>query len=93
MEQLNLIIDGQECLLALFDSSVTNLHQATWSQNVYLSFLLHVGLLREHHAHQLLALSGSDNLTQQVQEILNINQFNPDDVEGLKILFSRFGKL
>jgi sugar-specific transcriptional regulator TrmB len=46
-EWLNLVVDGAEHLLALFDTSLTEVHQAIWSGSPYLSWMYHGALSAE----------------------------------------------
>jgi len=64
-QQLSLVVDADEHLLALFDSSLANVHQAVWSRSTFLSCLHH-----NHVAMELLhtawkgrgPLAGADSL-------------------------------
>jgi len=64
-QQLSLVVDADEHLLALFDASLADIHQAVWSRSTFLSCLHH-----NHVAMELLhtawrgrgSLSGSDAL-------------------------------
>ncbi len=88
-QQLNLVIDGEECLLALLNHDLSVVHQAVSSKSVYISFLLHVGLLRENNAHQLLQ---SAETTPTTKEILALDErFHPAHVVGLNTLLRRYG--
>ena len=40
-QQLNVVIDGRETLIALLDNELTQIHQALWSNSLYLSCLMH----------------------------------------------------
>ena len=42
-QQLNLVVDGKEHLRALLCDDVSEVYQATWSRNPYLSNMLHMG--------------------------------------------------
>jgi sugar-specific transcriptional regulator TrmB len=64
-QQLSLVVDADEHLLALFDATLANVHQAVWSRSTFLSCLHH-----NHVAMELLhtawrsrgSLAGSDAL-------------------------------
>lgn len=91
-QQLNLVIDAQECLLALVNNELTQVHQALWSQSIYLSFVLHVGRVREHNAHELLGWEKTADFYNKTRQLLDYDPyFMPTKVPGLKTLFSRFG--
>ncbi len=63
--QLSLVVDADEHLLALFDASLANVHQAVWSRSTFLSCLHH-----NHVAMEILhtawkgrgSLAGADSL-------------------------------
>jgi len=46
-EQLNVIVDGREHLLALLSEDLREVHQAVWSRSLYLSCLHHAGRMSE----------------------------------------------
>jgi len=46
-EQLNLVVDAKEHLVALLGAELDEVHQAVWSQNVYLSCVHHSGRMNE----------------------------------------------
>ncbi len=54
-DQLNVVVDSRENLLALLDKEHQVVHEAFWSRNIYLSCVLHAGLLHEMTIHKLLA--------------------------------------
>ena len=91
-EQLNIITDAKESLLALMSKAMSEVYQSVWSESVYLAFVLHAGLIRENDAHQILNLSESPDYFMKTQSILAIDgRFLPEDVPGLKEMFDRFG--
>ena len=46
-EQLNVVVDGRQVLIALLDAELTRVEQAIWSGSPYLSCLLHAGISAE----------------------------------------------
>ncbi len=93
-QQLNVVIDGKEHLLALFDSTFSNVYQATWSKNLYLSCMHHAGLFREHTIHQLMAVEQNENMTDKITEILERQKFFYNSmIPGQKELFLRYSTL
>ncbi len=70
-EQLNLVIDGRECLICLFNSDLTKVNQAMWSRDLYLACVLHAGLSREHFFHQLQSYAENVNLPDELVELIN----------------------
>ena len=47
-EQLNVVVDGREHVLALLTSDLSAIRQALWSNSLYLSCIHHAGRLCEH---------------------------------------------
>lgn len=46
-EQLNLVVDGREHLMALLGEDLGRVHQAIWSRSLYLSCMHHAGRMAE----------------------------------------------
>jgi sugar-specific transcriptional regulator TrmB len=88
-QQLNLVTDAETCLLALFNQPMTHIFQAVWSESLYLAFIVHVGFMREHVAHQLLALPNDENLYDSVQTILSLDAVGNPGMPGLVKLFQQ----
>lgn len=89
-EQLNLVVDGKESLVCLFNAELTAVNEATWSNALYLSCVLHVGLRREHFFHQLKEFSEQYELPAALNDLIKqqtnfiINQVLGDgDLESL----------
>lgn len=90
-QQLNLVIDARECLLALVNNQLDQVHQALWSQSTYLSFILHVGRVREHNAHELLGMADNPHFFQETQTLLGYDPyFMPQKVPGIYDLLTRY---
>lgn len=82
--QFNVVVDAEETLLALLSRGLAEVKQAVWSKSIYLSFMMHIGLMREHNTHQLLGLSEDETTYEKVQEILAIDdRFSPLHVPGI----------
>lgn len=92
-EQLNIVIDGEETLLALLSPDLSGVRQAVWSKSVYLSFLMHVGLMREHNVQEIMNLPKSEFSHEKVNEILTYDdRFSPLGVPGFKTMMSGLAK-
>ncbi len=90
-EQLNAITDGKEALLALMNPELTMIHQAIWSQSLYLSCMMHAGFMREHTFNHLMMVQEDDNATYEMRQILAQHKlFHTSEVPGLHDLFHRF---
>jgi sugar-specific transcriptional regulator TrmB len=74
-QQLNLVIDGNEHLTALFDNSIQNIKHATWSNNTYLSCLLHAGMLREQGFLKIMQTINEDEPIQKIKNIIQEQKF------------------
>lgn len=62
-EQLNVVTDGRQVLLALCTRDLDAVIQAYWSDSLYLACMTHAGLLREHAFHQMGALLDRRTIT------------------------------
>lgn len=92
-EQLNIVIDGEETLLALLSPDLNRVRQAVWSKSVYLSFLMHVGLMREHNVQEIMNLPKSEFSFEGVNKILAFDErFSPVGVPGFKTMMSGLAK-
>ena len=90
-QQLNVVIDGREALLALLDTGITRIHQAHWSNSRYLSCLIHAGITSEQTVHGVFELRGRGADTVAIDELLHRHRFFLNsDVPGQKELVSRF---
>ncbi|HEX8252380.1 MAG TPA: helix-turn-helix domain-containing protein [Thermoanaerobaculia bacterium] len=86
-EQLNIVVDGERNLLALLSRNLDAVHQALWSNSLYLSSLLHSGLTAEHTIHRLIAARGE----RAMRQILDEHRFFlHDELPGARELLSRF---
>lgn len=74
-QQLNLVIDGEEHLIALLDNDLNKVKQATWSSNTYLSCMLHAGFMREQTLMKIMAAANEPNYAEQVKAILEKQKF------------------
>ncbi len=89
-QQLNLIIDGEEHLIALLDSDLKKVKQATWSNNLYMSCILHAGCLREQTIIQIMNSIDEPDFEKEVKKILEKQKFFfNSQVPGFNKLFER----
>ena len=90
-EQLNLVVDGREVLVSLLSADLTQVHQALWSQSVYLSCLLHAGMLSEQTVLKLLAASREQPVNPAIAEIIERHPFfRNTHVPGHRELLARY---
>lgn len=93
-EQLNLVIDGKEHLLALLSQDLKDVYQAVWSGSVYLSCLHHSGRMHEISLLRLIHLLNNNQSLEALRNVLNTNRFfRSDDIPGHRELLRRFGKV
>ena len=89
-QQLNVVADSRESLIALFDKTMTMVYHATWSTNLYLSCITHAGRVYEQTIHRLMAVPDSPNKLQEIEKILKAQKFmRHTNVPGLQALFER----
>lgn len=89
-EQLNVVVDGREHLLALLSSDLATVRQAVWSNSLYLSCLHHSGRLCEN---TLIAALNADRQGRADEALRVLRQhkfFLNSDVPGEQELLGRF---
>lgn len=90
-QQLNLVADGEQSLVALFDQQMNTVYHATWSTNTYMSCILHSGRLCEQTIQQLIALPDSADKLAKMEKILESQPFfRNTEVPGVKKLFEQY---
>jgi len=86
-EQLNIVVDGEQALVALLSATLDEVHQALWSNSLYLASLLHSGMTAEHTLHRLLAAGSERGMRQVLREH---RFFLHDELPGARELMARF---
>jgi len=90
--QLNLITDGKEYVLALFNENMTEVLQATWSRNLYLACMLHKGFSNEYTITKINEITAETNAAEQIAFILEKqSKLSSGQVPGVLELLQRFG--
>lgn len=74
-QQLNLVVDGVEHLVALLNSDLSKVKQAVWSNNTYMSCMLHAGFMREQTLMKIMQETEKPNFESRVKEILSNQKF------------------
>ncbi|HDP55557.1 MAG TPA: hypothetical protein ENN24_07775 [Bacteroidetes bacterium] len=74
-QQLNLIVDGEEHLVALLNSDLSKVKQAVWSNNTYMSCMLHAGFMREQTLMKIMQETEKPNFESSVKKILSNQKF------------------
>lgn len=87
-EQLNLVVDAKEHLVALLGSELDEVHQAVWSQNVYLSCVHHSGRMNEITLVRL--MTGAWTLEDAARALRDHPFFRNSEVPGHRELVHRF---
>ncbi len=90
-QQLNIVTDGREHILALFNQEISKIYHSTWSENLYLSCILHAGLMHEHTIHQIRTIQENDDAQIEIRKILSGQKyFHNSNIPGQKELFQRY---
>ena len=89
-EWLNIVVDGEEHLLALLSEDCSRVHQAVWSSSPYLSVLHHSGMASEICMELLVGSLASA----EPEAILQLHEGDraklfAADLPGLQTLFAR----
>ena len=91
-QQLNLVVDGKEYVLALFNQDLTEVYQAAWSRNLYLSCMFHKGLSNEFTITQIMEEIRKPDALKNINEILeNQSRLSGGEIPGVSELLQRFG--
>lgn len=92
-EQLNVVVDGEESLFGFFDETLNQARQVVWTNSLYMSCMLHMGLMREHAFHQVWGAVHRHASIEDVKAILSDQRgFHESDVPGQIRLFEMFQK-
>ena len=90
-QQLNIVVDAAEHLLAIMNQDLSSVHQAIWSQSLYLSSVLHAGLMREHTIHRLREAASRPDALKVMRKILSETHFfHEESVPGHAALMERY---
>ena len=88
-QQLNVVIDGEEHLVSLLDNSLEKVIQASWSNNIYMSCMLHAGFLREHTMVKIQSEYNNPDFEAKVKTILDSQHFfYNSNIPGFDKLFN-----
>ena len=91
-QQLNVVADSQEVLLALLHADLSEVYQAVWTSSLYLSCAMHIGLMREHAFHTIAAFKDRADFPAELRQLLDQQPFfHAATVPGQRKLFARFG--
>lgn len=74
-EQLNLVIDGEEYLVALMDLELTRTIQASWSNNYYMACSLHAGSIQGQTIIKISNRIGNKEFEKEVKEIIEKQKY------------------
>jgi sugar-specific transcriptional regulator TrmB len=90
-EQLNVVVDGREHVAALLSEDLSVVHQAIWSDSLYLSCLMHAGRLAEHTLIKMTRLKPNAAMPADMKRVLNEHPFFANsEVPGHLELVERF---
>jgi len=89
-QQLNVVVDGKEALVALVSDDLQQVHQALWTDSLYLACILHAGLGMELTFHKLEAVRRGLEIPTELETILERQRFfYNSDLPGQELLFAR----
>ena len=88
-EQLNVVVDGAEHIVALLSSDLTEIRQAVWSNSLYLSCLQHAGRLCEHTVVAMIAALADGKPDDALRLLEEHRFFLRGDVPGQRMLVER----
>ncbi|MDA3952293.1 MAG: hypothetical protein PF485_01505 [Bacteroidales bacterium] len=92
-QQLNLVTDGEEHLLALMNNSLSKVLQAKWSNSLYVSCLLLGGFIREQVVMNLMQKMDEPDFADQARTILqNQKFFFNSKIPGVELLFKLYSR-
>jgi sugar-specific transcriptional regulator TrmB len=74
-QQLNLVIDGEEHLIALMDNDLKKVKQAVWSNSTYISCILHAGMLREQTVLKIMKEIDNPEFESVTKQVLENQKF------------------
>jgi sugar-specific transcriptional regulator TrmB len=89
-EQLNVVVDGREHVLALLSPELDEVRQGVWSNSLYLSCLHHAGRLCEHTLIGMLSAARDGDTAAVLKRLEEHGFFINSDVPGLTQLMERF---
>jgi hypothetical protein len=90
-EQLNVVVDGREHVAALLSRDLSVVHQAIWSDSLYLSCLMHAGRLAEHTLIKLTRMRRTAGVPTGLKRALEAHPFFANsDVPGQIEMVKRF---
>ncbi|MBD2703390.1 hypothetical protein IC229_22290 [Spirosoma sp. BT702] len=91
-QQLNLVIDGKEHLLALLSGELSEVYQASWSRNLYLSAMLHMGFSNHFTVNCIRQLGGDKAYETKVEQLLEQQSIlSSGKIPGVGEMLARFG--
>lgn len=91
-EQLNLVVDGRETLLGLLNDDLSQVHQAIWSNSLYLSCMMHAGFMREHTFHSIVRHRDQHEFPRWLDRLVDEQLFfHTTTVPGQQQLFAEAG--
>jgi hypothetical protein len=90
-QQLNVVVDGREHVAALLSQDLSAVHQAIWSDSLYLSCLMHAGRLAEHTLIKMTRMKGDARLPLALKRVLEGHPFfSNSQVPGHAEIVKRF---
>jgi HTH-type transcriptional regulator, sugar sensing transcriptional regulator len=91
-EQLNIVVDGREHLLALLSEDLREVHQAVWSRSLYLSCLHHAGRMSEITVIRMMNENAGAERRRRRATLDRHPFFRNSEVPGHRELLQRFAR-
>lgn len=90
-QQLNLVVDARRSLVALFDEGMNRVHESVYSENLYLSCILHAGSFKENRLFVIENMVRNGASLNELQAFFDgLGLFHNSDIPGNKELLARF---
>jgi hypothetical protein len=92
-EWLNVVTDGAEHLMSLFDPALAEIRQAVWSGSPYLSWVYHCALAAELMMAQVSALAHAGPRNDRLRKLVHrYGALSASDLPGSRALRKRFAR-
>ncbi|WP_461303886.1 TrmB family transcriptional regulator [Aureisphaera sp.] len=86
-QQLNIVVDGKDSLISLFNNDLSELHHASWSTNPYLCYTLHSLLMNYNTTTRIINTKNTNNKLAEIEGIIkNQEDFIQSDASGFHLL-------
>jgi len=89
-QQLNVVIDGREALIALMNNELSEVIQGVWTNSLYLACILQAGMMAEQTLHGIREVQDARDAASRTRQILDRHRFFINtEIPGQKELLAR----